>query len=159
MLRAAPQILQNYQNDISGKEAQFQDTLGTSRENNAGAGLTFSGQRNKGELGMESAQNRDLASLNQQYGNKLYDLGRTAEEKIGSTNTPSLGSLSNYSANLNGNGGFTLGSSSTPYTPGGYGTGSLQYDEAAAQEARRQALLKTASESAVAGRGYQDLFA
>lgn len=159
VLKAAPQILQNYESDIKSKEANFQNDLGNSRESNAGAGLAFSGGRAKSELGALDAQNRDLASLSQTYGNKLYDLGRTAESKIGAGATPSLGSLSNYSANLGGSGGFTLGGSTTPYTPGGYQIGSLQNDEAAAQEARRQALLKTASEAVVAGRSYNDLFA
>ena len=159
VLKAAPQILQNYESDIAGKVANFQNDLGNARESNAGAGLAFSGGRAKGELGALDAQNRDLASLSQTYGNKLYDLGRTAESKIGASATPSLGSLSNYSANLGGNGGFTLGGSTTPYTPGGYQIGSLTNDEQAAQEARRQALLKTASEAVVAGRSYQDLFA
>ncbi len=158
VLRSAPQILANYGNDIEKEKASFESNLGTARENYAQSGLTFSGQRAKGELGMLDAQNRDLASLNQTYGNKLYDLGTTAEGKIGSVNTPSLGSLSNYSANLNGNGGFTLGSSNTPYTQGNQ-VGSLNYDEASAVEARNQALKKTASESVVAGRSYQDLFA
>jgi len=159
VLRVAPQILQSYESDIANKEANFQNTLDTSRENNAGAGLAFSGQRAKGELGMVEAQNRDLASLNQNYGNKLYDLGRNAEEKIGASNmTYDLGALRNYSANLSGNGGFSLGGTNSPYQKGGYGTGSIEYDRAAQTEARRQALIKTASESVVAGRGYQDLF-
>lgn len=159
VLKAAPQILANYGSDVASKEASFQNDLSTSRENNAGAGLAFSGSRAKAELGAVDAQNRDLASLSQTYGNKLYDLGRTAESKIGASATPSLGSLTNYSANLSGNGGFNSTGSSTPYTPGGYQTGSLTNQEQQDIEARNQALKKTASESVVAGRDYQSLFA
>lgn len=159
VLRVAPQILQNYDAEIANKEANFSSTLDNSRERNADSGLAFSGQRARGELGMQDAQNRDLASLTQSYGNKLYDLGRGAEEKIGSSNVNyDLGALRNYSANLGGFGGFTLGGTTNPYTKGGYKTGSIEYDREAQTEARRQALLKTAGESVVAGRGYQDLF-
>jgi peptidoglycan hydrolase-like protein with peptidoglycan-binding domain len=157
VLRDAPQILENYNREIADKEANFESGLGKAREDYAQSGLTFSGARTKGELGMEAAQNRDLASLFQGYGNKLYDLGRGAEAKIGSPNTPSLGSLANYSANLSGKGGFSLGGYSSPYTQGNQ-IGSLNYDREADTEARRQALLKTAGESVVAGRSYQDLF-
>ncbi len=159
VLRTAPQILQNYGNDVEKARAEFESGLGKAREGYADSGLAFSGQRGAGERGMEAEQNRNLQTLNQGYGNKLYDLGRTAEQKIGADNTPSLGSLANYSANLSGNGGFTLVGSSTPYTSGGYNTGSLQRDEAADIEARNQALKKTASESVVAGRDYSSLFA
>lgn len=161
VLRTAPQILKNYGNDVEKEKANFENTLGTSRENYAGSGLAFSGQRAKGELGMETQQNRNLQELLQGYGNKLYELGRGAEEKIGAGNMQgyNLGALANYSANLSGNGGFKLNGSSNPYTSGGYQIGSLQNDEAAAQEARRQALIKSASESVVAGRSYNDLFA
>lgn len=158
VLKAAPQILENYGSDVASKEAGFQNDLGNSRESNAGAGLAFSGGRAKSELGAVDSQNRDLASLSQTYGNKLYDLGRTAESKIGASATPSLGSLANYSANLGGSGGFTLGGSSRPYTPGGYQIGSLTNDEEAAKTARYQALLKTAGESVIAGRDYSSLF-
>lgn len=159
VLKTAPQILANYNTDIASKEANFQNTLNDSRENDAGAGLAFSGKRAKGELNLQDAQNRDLASLSSSYGNKLYDLGRGAEEKIGSGNVDyNLGSLGNYSANLYGNGTFASSGSTNPYSSGSVGTGSIQYDEEAAKEARRQALLTSASNSVVAGRDYSDLF-
>lgn len=159
VLREAPQILQNYESDIAGEQAQFENQLGTARENFAGSGLAFSGQRAKGELGMQASQDRSLQALSQQYGNKIYDLGRGAEEKIGEGNVNyNLGALKNYSTNLTGNGGFTLSGTTNPYSKGGYKVGSLEYDREADTEARRQALLKTASESVVAGRSYQDLF-
>lgn len=160
VLRAAPQILQNYESDVADRESKFQSSLDNSRENMADRGLAFSGQRAKGELGMEAAQNRDLASLTQGYGNKLYDLGRGAEEKIGASNVNyDLGALRNYKATLGGAGGFTLGDTVSPYTKGGYGTGSLEYDREAQIQNRKQALVKTAGEAVVAGRNYNDLFA
>lgn len=159
VLKAAPEILQNYNNDVADKQSTFQNNLGTARENYAGSGLAFSGARGKGELGMQDTQNRDLTSLSQTYSDKLYDLGRTAEQKIGSSATPSLGSLTNYSADLSGNGGFNTSGITSPYTPGGYQIGSLTNEEAAATEARNQALKTAASNSVVAGRSYQDLFA
>lgn len=159
VLRTAPQILQEYGNDIEKQKASFESNLDNTRESFADRGTAFSGQRAKSELGMQSEQDRNLATLSQGYGNKLYELGRNAEQKIGASNTPSLGSLSNYSASLSGNGGFKLSGSSTPYTSGGYQIGSLQNDQAAATEVRNQALKKTASEAVVAGRGYNDLFA
>lgn len=160
VLRTAPQILANYDADIAGKQSNFKSTLDISRENDAEAGLAFSGQRAKGELNLQDAQNRDLASLSSSYGDKLYNLGRGAEEKIGSSNVNyDLGALRNYSANLSGNGQFSSTGTTTPYSSGSVGTGSIQYDEAAAQEARRQALLTSASNSVVAGRDYSDLFA
>ncbi len=159
VLRAAPQILQQYGNDIEKEKANFESTLGNARENYADSGLAFSGQRGKGELGLQSTENRNLGDLSQSYGNKLYDLGSGAEQKLGSENfNYDLGALKNYSTDLGGNGGFTLGNSSTPYQSGSYGIGSLQRDEASDLEARRQALLKSASESVVAGRDYTDLF-
>lgn len=109
---------------------------------------------------MQDTQNRDLASLNQNYANQFYNLGNTAESKIGSSNSNfSFPSLQNYSANLAGNGGFTLGNSSSPYTAGNYGLGSLQYDENTAVQNRNQALQQTAAEDIRNGRSYQDLFA
>lgn len=158
VLRTAPQILENYQSDIAGKEATFQNTLGTTREGYAGSGLAFSGQRAGTELGMQSSQNRDLSSLSQDYGNKLYNLGRGAEEKIGASSMDNLPALSQYSATLGGVGGLNQSGTYRPYTPGGFQIGSLTRDEEAAREARRQALIKTASESVVAGRSYEDLF-
>ncbi len=159
VLRTAPQILQNYGSDVAGAEQDFQNKLGNARESYADSGLAFSGQRGKGELGMQSDQNRNLEALSQGYGNKLYDLGRGAEEKIGSSNVNyNLGALKNYSTSLSGNGGFTLGGTTTPYRSGNVGTGSLEYNQEADTEARRQALLRSASESVVAGRDYNDLF-
>lgn len=159
VLKAAPQILQNYENDIAGSQADFTKNLGNARENYADTGLAFSGQRTSGELGIQASTNRDLASLNQTYGNKLYDLGRNAEQKIGADATPSLGSLANYSTNLSGNGGFNSTGYSTPYTSGGFQIGSLTNDEAAAVEARNLAIKKLAGEAVVAGRDYSSLFA
>jgi len=160
VLRTAPQILANYGSEVADAESKFQNTLGGARENYAGSGLAFSGQRGAGELGMQSTQDRSLAALNQGYGNKLYELGRGAEEKIGAGNMGgyNLGALANYSTNLSGKGGFDLNNLNTPYSPGGFKIGSLEYDREAATEARNQALKKTASESVVAGRSYQDLF-
>ncbi len=160
VLHDAPQILQNYESNVAGKQSNFQNDLGTARENYAGGGLAFSGQRAKGEYGMQDAQNRDLSSLNQTYGNQLYNLGTNAEAKIGSTNAMgfNLPSLNNYSANLSGNGGFNSNGSSAAYTPGNQ-TGSLNYDEQQAIEARNQALKSAASADVVNGRSYQDLFA
>lgn len=159
VLQAAPEILKSYGNDIAGAESAFQNNLGAARENYADSGLAFSGQRAKGELGMQDNLNRSLQDLNQGYGDKLYALGRGAEQQIGSDNVNyDLGSLRNYSASLSGNGGFSLGNLTTPYQSGGYKIGSLQNDEAAAIEARNQALKKTASENVVNGRSYQDLF-
>lgn len=161
VLRTAPQILQEYGNEIEKQKAAFESTLESSRESNAERGLAFSGQRARGELGMQAETDRNLAALNQGYGNKLYDLGRGVEEKIGASNMQgyNLGALANYKADLGGKGGFTLGTMNTPYSPGGYKIGSLEYDREAATEARNQALKKTASESVVAGRDYQSLFA
>lgn len=160
VLRVAPQILQNYGNDIEKERAAFESGLGNFRENAAESGLAFSGQRARGELGMADEQNRNLVALSQGYGNKLYELGRGAEEKIGAGNMQGydLGSLANYRANLGGSGGFTLGDSSSAYTPGGYKVGSIEYDREAATEARNQALKRSASESVVAGRDYKSLF-
>lgn len=160
VLRTAPQILQEYGDTIKDREVGFQNNLDTSRENFAGSGLAFSGQRAKGEFGMQDAQNRDLSSLSTAYGNKLYDLGRTAESKIGQENMSGfkLPSLSSYSTSLSGSGGFNQGAPLSSYQPGGYKIGSIQNDEAAAIEARRQALISTASENIRNGRSYQDLF-
>lgn len=159
VLRAAPQILQNYDRDIAGAESKFQNQLGGARESYAENGLAFSGQRGKGELGMQSEQNRNLQALSQGYGNDIYNLGRKAESQIGAGNVNyDLGALRNYSANISGNGGFSSGSLYNPYTKGGYGTGSLEYEREAETEAQRQRLLTTASNSVVAGRSYQDLF-
>ena len=160
VIRAAPQILQNYESDIVSKRSSFIENLGATRENYAGAGLTFSGQRAAGEEGMLAAQNRDLASLSQDYGNKLYELGRTTEEKIGASamGDYKLPLLSQYSATLGGTGNLNQTGTYRPYTPGGYKIGSLTREEEAAIEARNQALKKTASEAVVAGRSYQDLF-
>ena len=157
VLRTAPQILQNYQNDIAKQQQDFTQNLGDTRNNFANQGLAYSGFRGEGEQNLQTNENRTLQDLSQNAQNDLYNLGRGAESKIGASNAPTLGSLSNYSATTAGQGGFNLGSTVSPYTPGGYGTGSIQYDENQAAEARRQALLTSASNAVVAGRSYSDL--
>lgn len=159
VLRNASQITGNYENDIAAQQQNFQDTLGNARENYAQSGLTFSGQRTKGEQNIANTQNRTLQGLNTAYANKLYDLGTSAEQKIGSGNVNyTLPSLSQYSANLGGLGGFDKGQSISQYNPGQYKLGSIGQEEQAAIEARNQALKKTASADITSGRNYQDLF-
>ncbi len=160
VLREAPQILQSYQNEVAGKESQFQNDLGNARESYADRGLAFSGQRTKGELGMRDTQNRDLQNLSTDYGNKLYTLGRTAESKIGAGNSDfNLPSLRQYSSDLTGTGGFNKGGNISNYQAGSYQLGSIPQDQAAAVEARNQALRTTAAENIRNGRNYNDLFA
>jgi peptidoglycan hydrolase-like protein with peptidoglycan-binding domain len=158
VLQALPGVMQDYNNKIADTTQTFQNDLSNSRESNANAGLAFSGSRAKGELGMADTQNRNLQSLSTTYGNQLYNLGSTAEQKLGAANTPSLGSLNTYSANLGGNGSIDSTGSTTPYTPGQYQIGSLTNEEQAAITARNQALKSTASADVVAGRSYNDLF-
>ncbi len=159
VLRAAPQILENYGRDIASQQAAFSNTLDRTRESLADRGMAYSGFRGEEEKELMDAQNRSLASLSQGYGNQLYDLGRGAEKQIGADNANyNLGSLSNYSATTKGPGTFTLGGTTSPYQSGGYKIGALQYDEAADAERRRQALLTSASNSVVAGRSYEDLY-
>lgn len=151
-----------YGNEIANQQQNFQQNLGTARENFAGSGLAFSGQRAKDELGMQDSQNRNLASLSSAYGSKLGDYATTAEKSLGTSglNGFQLPTLNNYSTSLSGNGALTSnGTVNTGYTPGTYKIGTLTNDEEAAIEARNQALKKSASESVVAGRSYQDLFA
>lgn len=159
VLRTAPQILQEYESTIASSDANFQSNLGTSRENAAGAGLAFSGQRAKGELGAQAAQDRSLTSLSSEYGNKFYNLGRGAEEKIGADNvTFNLPDLKTYSTSIAGNGGVNATGTVSPYQKGGFKLGSIPMAQEAAVEQRAQALKKTAAESVLAGRDYKSLF-
>lgn len=157
----APILEQTYNNKIAEETAQFQKDLGTNRENMAGAGLTFSGQRTAGEQGMQAAQNRNLQGLSSAYGSDLYNLGRTAEKQIGAANMSgfNLPSLANYSASLTGAGGISQTGTTQAYTPGGYQLGEIPQAETAAALALRNQNIEEASRRKTAGLSYQDLLA
>lgn len=163
VIRQGPQLEQNYINKITDANTAFQNTLGSAREGWADTGTAFSGGRAKGELGLQSSQNRTLQDLATAYGNDIYNLGRTAEQKIGASNMQGLNLPSNigtYGASLTGLGGINkTGTTTSGYNPGGYGTGSLTYDENAAIMARRNQNIEEASRRKANGLSYQDLLA
>lgn len=152
---------QDYGSSIAGQEQNFKETLGNSREANAGAGLAFSGGRGLEENNLLSTQNRNLASLSSRYGSQLGDYGRAAEEKLGSSALQgyNLPSLTNYSASLSGNGGFdNSGAVSTGYVPGTYKIGSIDQSETAAGLALRNTNVEEASRRKAAGLSFEDLY-
>jgi len=159
VLRQVPQLAQNYQNDVAGAQAKFQQNLGNYRENQADAGTAFSGARAQGELGQQSSQDRSLQNLSQTYGNSLYDLGRTAEKQIGAGNVDyTLPSVTNYSSNLGGNGSFDQGASTTPYTSGSYQMGEIPMAENQNAQQLQSQLVSEAYQRSANGQSYQDLF-
>jgi hypothetical protein len=157
--RELPSLQSDYDRRIKEEESGFEQGLGTARENYAQEGLAFSGNRARGEIGLEEAQNRNLQSLSESYGSKIGDLGRTAEEELGTTNTDfSIPGIEQYSASRQGRGGFQKGGKKEFFKSGTYKVGKIQQDREATIEARNQALRKTAAENVTQGRSYEDLF-
>lgn len=158
--RELPTLQKNYQSDVEKEQTDFERGLGTARESYAQGGLAFSGQRAKGEIGMEDAQNRTLRSLSEGYGSKIGELGRTAEEALGTPNMDfTIPGLDTYTASRQGRGTFSKGPSISDFTPGTYKLGKIPQDREAAIESRNQALRRTAAENVTQGRSYADLFA
>ncbi len=150
-----------YGNAIASSEQNFKTNLGNARENYAGNGLTFSGQRGLGETNMQSDQNRSLSGLGSQYGSQLGEYGRSLEKNLGTAgmNNYQLPSLKSYSADLSGNGGFnSTGSVNTGYTPGTYQLGTIPQSETAAALALRNQNVDEASKRKSAGLSFNDLY-
>lgn len=152
---------QAYESQIANQQQGFQGDLGSAREGFAGAGLTFSGQRGKGEFGMQEAQNRNLSALSSQYGNRLSEFARGAEQQLGTAGMGGfqLPTLRGYSSSLGGEGGFNqTGNINTGYTPGTYALGEIPQSEAAAALALRNQNVQEASRRKAAGLSYADLY-
>lgn len=120
-----------YDLDKQQKEAQFKSDLGNQRESAAGAGLTFSGSRNLGEQTAAATQDRTLQSSALAAGKAAQDAISSTEQKIGSRNLSDLQipGMTDYTASLEGNGGFNTGRS-LDFSPLGGVTGSLEYAQA-----------------------------
>lgn len=151
-----------YGNAVEGSKQNFLTDLSNSRENNAGAGLAFSGSRNLGEQNLADTENRSLSSLSSQYGSNIGDYARNAEKSLGTAgmNGYQLPSLASYSANLSGNGSLdTSGNVNTGYTPGTYQLGTIPQSETAAALALRNQNVDQASSLKSAGLDYSSLYA
>jgi len=158
--REAPQILGDYERRIQDEAQGFESTLGSTREGFAQEGLAFSGGRAKQEIGMKEATDRNLKALSESYGSQLGQLGREAEEQLGTENLNlPFDNLNLYSASISGKGGINKSGTAQKYQSGGYKIGKIKRDEEAAIESRNQALRNTAAENIRQGRSYQDLFA
>lgn len=154
----------SYNSSVAGARQNFQDLLGNTRENYAGSGLAFSGQRGLGETNLANDENRSLASLSSNYGNTLGDYARGAEQSLGTAGYNASGfQLPNstaYSADLSGNGGFnSSGNVNMGYTPGSYALGSIPQSETAATLALRNQNVQQASNLKSAGLDYSSLYA
>lgn len=149
-----------YENDTANQEGQYKANLGNARENYAGAGLAFSGQRGMGELNMRDTQNRALDYNSLLYGNQLGDTARTAEQKLGTAGMSGFQLPTNPTrrATLEGTGGFTLGGNvATGYTPGGFTLGSVPAEEASKIRSGTDDFIQKSYQNAEYGRSYKDL--
>lgn len=160
VVRNASQLQSQYGAEVANQEQSFQQNLGNFREQQAGAGTAFSGARAASELGQQAAQNRGLEQLGSQYSNKLIDLGRNAEQKLGTSNVNfQLPSISRSQANLGGpQGGFTQTGSFSGYSPGSFSLGEIPMQRTANEQQLKNQYLSEAYQRAAAGRSYQDLF-
>ena len=152
-------LSRQYESEVAGEEAQFQQNLGGFREQQAGAGTAFSGGRATQELGQQAGQNRALSGLSDLYANRFRELGRGAEEKIGAGNVSyQLPSLQRRQASLAGAGGFQGAGSVGGYTPGSFQLGAIPMQETQTARALQQQYLSEAYQRAATGRSWQDLF-
>lgn len=161
--RDVGQTTSQYQNTQADEQQQYKSGLASAREQYAGNGLAFSGQRGLGETNMQNSENRMLSQNALNYGNQVGDLARTAEKQIGTSNMSGfqLPSSPTYSASLAGNsGGFdTTGTTTPSYTPGGFNVGSLTSQEQSDITNRQDSLINSAYGRQAAGLSYQDLLA
>lgn len=149
-----------YDYENQNQEGQFKQQLGTARENYAGSGLAFSGQRGQGETNMANNENRTLDYNALLYGNQAGDYARNAEKQIGASNMTGyqLPEFAKKTASLTGNGGYSAnGTYGNSYTPGSYTLGSIPSEEAATVEAGKQSLINQQLTGAQYGQKYQDL--
>lgn len=152
-------LSREYESKIAGGQAEFQQNLGTFREQQAGGGTAFSGGRAAQEFGQQAAQNRALTGLSDVYGDKFRTLGRTAEEQIGAGNVSySLPSLQKRQASLAGAGGYGGAGSMQGYTKGAFQLGKIPMAETQTARGLQQQWLSEAYQRAAAGRSWQDLF-
>ena len=152
-------LSRQYESEIAGQEAQFQQGLGGFREQQAGAGTAFSGGRAAQELGTQAAQNRMLAGLSDVYASKFRELGRGAEEKIGAGEVGyTIPSLQRRQASLAGGGLYGQAETITPYTKGAFQLGTLPMQEEKTARELQQQYLSEAYRRAAVGRGWADLF-
>lgn len=159
--RDTGQVTSQYQNTQADEQQAYKSNLGNAREQYAGNGLAFSGQRGLGETNMQNSENRTLNQNALNYGNQVGDLARNAEKQIGTSNMTGfqLPNSPTYSASLSGNsGGFdTTGSTTSSYAPGGYNVGSLTSAEQSDIAGRQNSLINSAYGRMSAGLSYQDL--
>lgn len=159
--RDTGQAQAGYENNLANEQQSFKSNLGNAREQYAGNGLAFSGQRGQGETNMQNSENRTLNYNALQYGNQIGDLARNAEKQIGASNMSGfqLPTTPSYSASLSGDkGGFnTNGNTSSSYSSGGYNVGSLTSAEQSDIANRQNSLINSAYGRMSSGLSYQDL--
>ena len=104
---SAKYLNEQYESQRDRAAQDFRQSLGLSRERDAGAGLAFSGAGTRRELETTSALNRSLEDMYRTTESNLSSRLLDTESKIGTAALPSLPSLNMYRASNLGKGAIT----------------------------------------------------
>lgn len=130
LTRNLTDLQKSYELQKQQYESDFQKNLSGKREQLAGAGLAFSGNRGAQEAGMVADTNRQLEASAQSAASKAGDILAGVEQKVGSRNLASLTmpNLVQYQASNAGNGGFNT-ARTLDFSRTGNITGDLEYSQ------------------------------
>lgn len=127
--RGLQDLQKQYELDKQAFEANFKQNLDTRREDLAGRGLAFSGNRGRQEQNMADAANLSLEKSAQSASQAAQNAVSAAEVKLGSRNITdlSLPNLSQYTASTSGAGSVSA-SRTLPFSTLGGVTGDVEYN-------------------------------
>lgn len=137
-------LQQKYELQKKDAEATFKKTLAGARESYAGAGTIFSGQRNRGEGELVSAQDRALQLGGMNTADAASSAITSAAKQIGDRNLADLNipGFSSYSATNAGEGGFSSANNLSIFRPTSPITGSLEREKTTSILTRKAELEK-----------------